>query len=71
MARICGICKRAPREGEGMRPVRLSDEDLASFPTVSEVGLYSACVECHDTQAERVAEKLGVDRAKVTNHMLC
>jgi len=52
MARQCGVCKQAPREGEEMRPIRLrTDAELEAFG-IAEVGLYSACSECGDKKRQ-------------------
>jgi hypothetical protein len=70
MPRICGVCLRPPREGEEMRAIRLGEDDL-EFVAVSEVGLYSACSECVESQRGRVASRLDREPQQVTNHELC
>jgi hypothetical protein len=56
MARQCGICKKAPREGEEMRPVRLRTEaELEAF-MVTEAGLYSSCLECVEKKRQMVVD---------------
>ena len=79
MSRICAICKRPPREGEEMRPMRLKDGDIVKMPDDTEVtagngiesGLYSACLECVDDHRKRVAAREGKEVAEVTNRGLC
>jgi hypothetical protein len=58
---------RPPREGEDMRPMRLSEDDIED----KEPGLYQACSECVEEHRERIAERLGVDVEMVTNNGLC
>jgi len=71
MSRICPVCNRPPREGEEMRPMRLTEEDLSADLKASEVGLYSACSECVDAHRIRVALRTGKEPGQVTNNGLC
>lgn len=49
MARTCPLCGLSPREGDVMRPVRLSTEaQLEVTPHANELGLYAGCGECQD-----------------------
>jgi hypothetical protein len=41
--RLCGICKRSPREDDPMGVIRLHPEDLAAG---GQEGAYQACEEC-------------------------
>lgn len=70
MARICGVCKQPPREGQEMFPIRLAEEDLKVTPAV-EVGLYSACLECVGAHRERVAKKRKCKVEDLSNNDLC
>lgn len=71
MARICGVCKQPPREGQEMRPIRLAEDDLQHWDTVTETGLYSSCLDCVEVHRKRVAEKLSLSVDQVTNNMMC
>ena len=64
--RLCGICKRPPREGENMHLVRLRPE----FETAKEPGLYQACQECRDQYAPAVARYLGCEVQQLTRESL-
>jgi hypothetical protein len=44
MARMCGICRRAPREDDPMSCLRLHSDDVKGLKLAP--GLYQACVEC-------------------------
>ena len=70
MARICGVCERAPREGEEMFPVRIKKADLKSSGAKEE-GLYQACLECTESHRKRYAKRSGKALEEVTNHMMC
>jgi len=70
MARICGTCLRPPREGQEMRPIRLTEDDLEHTVT-KEVGLYQACKECVDAHRLRYSEREQVPLETITNNMLC
>ena len=70
MARRCGCCGLAPREGEEMFPIRLTADDLPHTPAVEE-GLYGACIECTEQHRKRVAERTGKELAEVTNRDMC
>ena len=54
MARKCGVCGKAPREGEEMRPMRLRTEEDLEASGAEELGLYSACLECLEEKRLRV-----------------
>ena len=71
MPRICSVCQRPPREGEEMRPMRITEEDLSADLKTDELGLYSACSECVDAHRERVALRIGKEPSQVTNNELC
>lgn len=70
MARKCGVCKRAPREGEEMRPVRFREEDLEDFEGLDEAGLYATCLECTEKKRSLIAERKGCDPSSVSNYGL-
>ncbi len=70
MARICGVCKQPPREGQEMRPIRIKDEDLEESGA-HEVGLFQSCIECCDKHRIRVAARNGVETDKVSNNAMC
>jgi hypothetical protein len=57
MARKCGVCGLAPREGEEMRPIRLRTEEDLEASAATELGLYSSCAECVDKHRARVAKR--------------
>lgn len=61
MARICGLCRKAPREGEGMEILRIREDDDMKATGIEELGLYGVCVECFDAHRQRMAEKLGIE----------
>ena len=71
MSRICAVCQRPPREGEEMRPMRLTEDDLSDDLKASEPGLYSACSECVEEHRIRVAQRTGQKVEQVTNNGLC
>lgn len=59
MARICGICRRSPREDDGMEhPVRLHEDDFRDGEKVLTPGVYQACSDCVDKFAPRIEERL-------------
>lgn len=70
MARICVLCRQPPREGQEMRPIRLSEDDL-EFCSVDEVGLYSACMECVADHRKRTAKRLNMKPEEVSNNQMC
>lgn len=61
MSVICGVCKRAPRVGEGMKRVRLVEADMEGmkYPADRQPGLYSCCGECHGDYLPVIAARLG------------
>ncbi len=67
MARICGVCKLAFREGTEGFPMRLRPGDKEDV----EEGLYSGCGDCVAEHRERIAVDLELPVESVTNHMLC
>ncbi len=71
MARICGVCRQPPREGQEMRAMRVHEDHLEKYPEISEPGLYSACLECTDAHRKLIAEEREIEVTAVTNHMLC
>ena len=70
MSLVCGICKRAPRVGDPMKRIRLTEEDMADrqFPADKQPGLYSCCSECHAEYLPVVAERLGKSADEMSHH---
>lgn len=71
MARICAVCHEPPREGQGMRPIRLREAEDLEATDCDELGLYSACMECVDAHRLRIAARIDLDPAKVSSSALC
>lgn len=73
MARICGVCRRAPREGEELRPIRLTaQEDMdARGVAVTELGLYAACEECVSDHRQRLGGRTGVHPDQIPAWDMC
>jgi hypothetical protein len=61
MARQCGICKRAPREGAAMQAVRVRNSDFAGFTPEGGEGLYSACEDCVASLKPRIVERINAE----------
>jgi hypothetical protein len=59
--RICGLCKRAPREDDGMAAMRLRPEDIAASGEDLEEGCYHACAECVATFSPIIKDRLVKD----------
>lgn len=58
MSRTCPLCQLSPREGDVMRPIRISTEEEQKATKAPELGLYSACEECQSLKRKAVQERL-------------
>ena len=76
MARICGVSKISPREGEDMRCIDVREEDAAALKESLgldhdiEPGLYQVIEETVKAYRPIVATRLGMDSEEVSNGML-
>ncbi len=50
--RRCGVCKRALREDDGYRLLRIKEGDRPD----TEIGLYLACSECHEDHRKSITD---------------
>lgn len=76
MARICGVSKISPREGEEMRCVRVREEDVEALKEALglagdiEPGMYQVIEETVEAYRPIVAERLGLEVSEVSNGMM-
>ncbi len=50
--RRCGVCKRAPREDDGFRLLRIKKGDRSN----TKIGLYAACSECYEDHRKAITK---------------
>jgi len=50
--RRCGVCKRAPREDDSFRLLRIKKGDRPN----TKIGLYAACSECHEDHRKAITK---------------
>lgn len=55
MARVCGVCRKAPREDDPMGAMRLLPEDA---PELEAHGVYHACADCIVRYGPRIHARL-------------